>query len=171
MKRLYTYGVLSAWFLPDNEVFVLFVHRKDTQRHPCLPLPLSSRERKALTEMNLHLDRVLSPVTGVTGMRIIRAILEGERDPEKRGPQERTRGVKNTPERYLHKPLKVTVGKNTSLHAGRLSSLTSLTAREKPATGRSNATCVRSRSRSILSLPSFFSETEGKDADRKSVIR
>jgi hypothetical protein len=35
---------------------------------------------KALTEMNLQLQNVISDITGVTGMRIIRAILDGERD-------------------------------------------------------------------------------------------
>jgi hypothetical protein len=37
--------------------------------------------QKALQQMNVRLDKVLSDVTGVTGMRIIDAILEGERDP------------------------------------------------------------------------------------------
>ena len=39
--------------------------------------------QKVLTQMNLHLHKVLSNVTGVTGMNIIRAIISGERDPEK----------------------------------------------------------------------------------------
>ena len=33
--------------------------------------------------MNLQLNRVVSDITGVTGMRIIRTILSGERDPER----------------------------------------------------------------------------------------
>jgi hypothetical protein len=33
--------------------------------------------------MNLQLHKVISDITGVTGMRIIRAILDGERDPVK----------------------------------------------------------------------------------------
>src|SRR5690606_17872849 len=37
--------------------------------------------QKALTEMNLHLHKVLSDITGVTGMRMVRAILEGQRNP------------------------------------------------------------------------------------------
>jgi transposase len=39
--------------------------------------------QKALTEMNVQLHRVVSDVTGVTGMAIIRAILAGERDPQR----------------------------------------------------------------------------------------
>jgi hypothetical protein len=38
--------------------------------------------QKALTQMNLLLTNVLSDVTGVTGMKIIRAIVAGERNPK-----------------------------------------------------------------------------------------
>jgi transposase len=39
--------------------------------------------QKALAQMNLKLQHVLSDITGVTGMAIIRAILRGEREPLK----------------------------------------------------------------------------------------
>jgi transposase len=38
--------------------------------------------QKALTEMNIQLANVISDISGETGLRIIDAILEGERDPE-----------------------------------------------------------------------------------------
>jgi hypothetical protein len=38
--------------------------------------------QKALTHMNLQLHHVVSDITGVTGMKIIRAIVAGERDPD-----------------------------------------------------------------------------------------
>ena len=47
--------------------------------------------------MNLQLHKVLSDVTGVTGMNIIRAIIAGERDPQKLALM-REAGVKSTPE-------------------------------------------------------------------------
>ena len=37
--------------------------------------------QKALTHMNLQLHHVVADTTGVTGMRIIRAIAAGERSP------------------------------------------------------------------------------------------
>jgi hypothetical protein len=37
--------------------------------------------QKALSEMNLMLHMVLSDITGVTGLKIIRSIVAGERDP------------------------------------------------------------------------------------------
>lgn len=41
------------------------------------------RMQKALTQMNIQLANVLSDVSGVTGQAIIKAILAGERDPQK----------------------------------------------------------------------------------------
>src|SRR5690242_14481694 len=42
---------------------------------------LTTAMQKALTEMNLQLHHVVADITGATGLRIIRAILAGERDP------------------------------------------------------------------------------------------
>jgi len=39
------------------------------------------RMQKVLTEMNVQLSNVLSDISGVSGMNIIQAILDGERDP------------------------------------------------------------------------------------------
>src|SRR3569623_2215368 len=38
--------------------------------------------QKALMQMDLQLQHVVADITGATGLRIIRAILAGERDPE-----------------------------------------------------------------------------------------
>ena len=39
------------------------------------------RMQKALTLMNVQLHDVISDITGITGVRIIRAIVQGERNP------------------------------------------------------------------------------------------
>ena len=39
--------------------------------------------QKALTQMNVKLQHVISEITGKTGMAIIGAIVSGERDPRK----------------------------------------------------------------------------------------
>ncbi|KLT21587.1 transposase [Wolbachia endosymbiont of Armadillidium vulgare str. wVulC] len=41
------------------------------------------RMQKALIQMNIQLHKVISHITGITGMKIIEAIIEGERDSEK----------------------------------------------------------------------------------------
>ena len=97
LQRLHTYGLLSASFRPDNEICVLrsyFRHRDNLVHYASSHI---QHMQKALTEMNVQLHRVIADITGVTGMRIIRAILEGERDREKLARM-RTPGVKSTPE-------------------------------------------------------------------------
>ena len=42
--------------------------------------------QKALTLMNLQLHHVVSDVTGVTGMKIVRTIVDGQRDPDDLAP-------------------------------------------------------------------------------------
>jgi 4-aminobutyrate aminotransferase-like enzyme len=41
------------------------------------------RIQKALTMMNLQLHKVISDITGVTGINILTAIINGERNPDK----------------------------------------------------------------------------------------
>ena len=53
--------------------------------------------QKALSQMNLHLHKVLSSVTSVTDMNIIRVMIAGERDPQKLALM-REPGVKNSSE-------------------------------------------------------------------------
>src|SRR3990172_8989233 len=55
------------------------------------------RMQKALEQMNLQLHKVLSDISGVTGFKIIRAIVAGERDPLQLA-QMRQAGVKNSEE-------------------------------------------------------------------------
>jgi transposase len=97
LQRLHTYGLLSGSFRPDDQMCVLrsyWRHRTNLVRYASDHI---QHMQKALTQMNLHLHKVLSEITGVTGMNIIRAILEGERDREKLALL-RERGVKNTPD-------------------------------------------------------------------------
>jgi hypothetical protein len=80
LQRLHALGLLHASFHPDADMAVLRAemrHRAGLIEHRAphiLPM------QKALHQMNIQLDRVLSHSTGTTGMAIIRAILEGERD-------------------------------------------------------------------------------------------
>jgi hypothetical protein len=96
-KRLHTYGLLSGSFRPDDQICVLrsyWRHRANLVRYAADHI---QHMQKALTQMNLHLHKVISNVAGVTGMNIIRAIIAGERDPQKLALM-REPGVKNTSE-------------------------------------------------------------------------
>jgi transposase len=83
LQQLHTYGLLSGSFRPEDSICVLrsyWRHRDNLIRYAAAHI---QHMQKALTEMNLQLHKVISDITGVTGMRIIRAILDGERDPVK----------------------------------------------------------------------------------------
>jgi hypothetical protein len=54
--------------------------------------------QKALQQMNLHLHHVVSDITGLTGLRIIDAILAGQRDPEQLVKLRDKRVYKSTPQ-------------------------------------------------------------------------
>ncbi len=80
IQQLHTYGLLSGSFRPEDSICVLrsyWRHRDNLIRYAAAHV---QHMQKALTEMNLQLHKVISDITGVTGMRIIRAILDGERD-------------------------------------------------------------------------------------------
>lgn len=54
--------------------------------------------QKALQQMNLHLHHVVSDITGLTGLRIIDAILSGQRDPQELAKLRDKRVSKSTPQ-------------------------------------------------------------------------
>jgi transposase len=82
LQQLHTYGLLSASFRPPEQIVAL----RSLVRHREMLVQSRSTHiqhmQKALTVMNLRLTNVLSDITGVTGMKILRAILAGERDPK-----------------------------------------------------------------------------------------
>lgn len=81
IQQLHTYGLLNPSFRPPQEMVVL----RSLVRHREMLIQYRSAHiqhmQKALTVMNVRLTNVLSDITGVTGMKIIRAILAGERNP------------------------------------------------------------------------------------------
>jgi transposase len=81
LQRLHTFGLLAGAFRPPDQVCVL----RSYLRQRAMLLSYASQHiqhmQKALTQMNLKLQHVVSDVTGETGMAIMRAILAGERDP------------------------------------------------------------------------------------------
>jgi transposase len=83
IQKLHSFGLLSASFRPDEEICEL----RALLRHRDSLIQMSATHvqhiQKSLHQMNLLLDKVVSDVTGVTGMRILEAILSGERDPVK----------------------------------------------------------------------------------------
>jgi len=81
IQTLHSYGLLAASFLPDSiwrPLRTYWRHRQSLIEHRA---PHVQHMQKALHQMNLQLTQVLTDITGVTGMQIMRAIVAGERDP------------------------------------------------------------------------------------------
>ena len=82
LQQLHTYGLLSGSFRPEDQICVLrsYIRQRDS-----LIKSASThvqRMQKALIQMNLYLHKVVSDITGLTGMTIIRAIVAGEQNPQ-----------------------------------------------------------------------------------------
>lgn len=81
IQELHSYGLLKGSFRPDTQgvTFRAYVRqRKKLVEMAAMQIQLM---HKALTQMNIQLRQVLSNITGIAGMQIIRAIVDGERDP------------------------------------------------------------------------------------------
>lgn len=82
IQQLHTYGLLNGAFRPSNEICEL----RSYVRQRNMLIQSASRYiqqmQKALTQMNLQLHHVITDITGDTGMKIIRSIVAGEREPK-----------------------------------------------------------------------------------------
>jgi len=81
IQQLHTYGLLEGAFRPPEETIALRTYMRQRETLKQQASDQIRRMQKALRQMNLLLDNVVSDIDGVTGMKIIRAIIDGERDP------------------------------------------------------------------------------------------
>ncbi len=82
IQTLHTYGLLEGSFRPQGDLVALRTllrHRSQLVEHRS---PHIQHMQKALLQMNVQLSQAVTDVTGMTGLKIIRAILAGERDPQ-----------------------------------------------------------------------------------------
>ena len=81
LMKLHTYGLLRNSFRPSQQIRTLRTYWR--QRHDLVRSTGRhiQRMQKALTQMNIQLANVISDISGVTGQAILKAILDGERDP------------------------------------------------------------------------------------------
>ena len=83
IQTLHSYGLLESSFRPQAdlvELRTILRHRGQLIQHRA---PHILHMQKALLQMNIQLSQALSDVVGKTGQAMIRAIVAGERDPEK----------------------------------------------------------------------------------------
>ncbi len=81
IQRLHKLGLLPSVFRPDEATHTLRDYVRQRANLVRLSAQHIQRMQKALELMNLKLTKVLGDITGVTGLKILRAILAGQRDP------------------------------------------------------------------------------------------
>lgn len=81
IQRLHAHGLLPASFRPAAEVAVLRSYLRQRAELVRASARHIQHMQKALELMNVKLTEVVSDITSLTGLKIIRAILAGERDP------------------------------------------------------------------------------------------
>jgi len=80
LQTLHTYGLLTAAFRPADEICVLRGYLRQKEMLVQSSSMHIQHMQKALQQMNLLLHNVVTDITGVTGMSILKAIIAGERD-------------------------------------------------------------------------------------------
>jgi transposase len=81
IQLLHTFGVLQPSVRVEPHMIKLREYVRQRRRLVEEASAQIQRMQKALTLMNVRLDQAVTDITGVTGMRILRSILKGERDP------------------------------------------------------------------------------------------
>src|SRR6266852_3581150 len=81
LRHLHSVELLRPSFRPADQICVLrsLVRHRDSLIQTASTHVL--RMQKALNQMNLQIHHVISDITGLTGLRIMDAILAGQRDP------------------------------------------------------------------------------------------
>ena len=83
LQNLHTFGLLNNSFRPVEEIRVLRCYLRQRENLVAAAATCIQHLQKALTQMNVQLANIISDISGVTGMAILRAIVAGERDPHK----------------------------------------------------------------------------------------
>jgi transposase len=80
IQLLHTFGILQSSARAESNMIELrgYMRQRKTLTEQCSEH--IQRMQKAMTLMNVRLDQAVTDITGATGMRILRAIIEGERD-------------------------------------------------------------------------------------------
>src|SRR3954467_15821222 len=81
LQRLHEHGLLRASFLPKGEIKALRAYLRQRERLLDYAASHIQHMQKALVQLNVQLHHIVSDITGATGMRIVRDIVAGERDP------------------------------------------------------------------------------------------
>src|SRR5215831_6362204 len=82
IQQLHSYGMLGGSFRPTDIICRLRTLMRQRENIIASAGTETQHMQKAMQEMGIHLHVAVSDVTGDTGLRIIDAILDGQRDPK-----------------------------------------------------------------------------------------
>jgi transposase len=82
LAKLHSHGLLKSGFVPDEWIRRLRDYQRLRQDHVQMGSTHILHMQKALDRMNVKIHEVLSDLMGASGMRLVRAIVAGERDSD-----------------------------------------------------------------------------------------
>lgn len=83
LATLHSRGLLRSGFVPTAEIRRLQDYMRLRQDHIVLAASHEQHMQKALERMNLKIHDTIRSLTGVSGLKMVRAIVAGERDPDR----------------------------------------------------------------------------------------
>ena len=83
LQQLHAHGLLRQSFIPPDDIRQLRSYVRLRTDHISMAAQHVQHMQKALDLMNIKLHTVISDITGASGMRVIKAIVAGERSPER----------------------------------------------------------------------------------------
>jgi transposase len=98
LRQLHRFGLLNASFRPEDLVCRIRSLHRDKENRVASAAAEIQHMQQALQQMNLHLHHVVSDITGETGLRILDAILAGQREPKELVKLRDKRCSKSTPQ-------------------------------------------------------------------------
>ena len=81
LATLHAHGLLRSGFVPPEGIRQLQDYLRLREDHIRASAAHAQHMQKALERMNIKFHAVISDVTGASGLRVLRAIVAGERDP------------------------------------------------------------------------------------------
>jgi len=81
LQKLHSCGLLQKSFQPEGQIRVLRTYVRQRKNLITIASDSVRRMQKALELMNIKLHVVISDILGKTGLLMVKAILDGERDP------------------------------------------------------------------------------------------
>ncbi len=82
IQQLHSYGLLRSSFIPESKIRKLRTYIRLRDDHIQMAAAHKLHLQKAMDLMNIKIHNVINDISGVSGIKIIKAIIQGERNAE-----------------------------------------------------------------------------------------